>query len=127
MFAKSKKINIHLGLWVVVSLARCGGGSISPNLAIALSVLNSAPYISCPNGGITIQSGIDTNGDQILNETEVSTSQFICNGATGAVGTSALSYICNGNSSATAVDGVARTERQPALYLRTSITSESKL
>jgi len=148
MYAKSKKIITHLGLSVIVGLAGCGGGSNGPNLAIAISVLNSAPIASCPNGGITIQSGIDANGDQILNETEVNSSQFICNGATGAIGTSALSsllaikdepigancssggsqvnvgldlnknsildaieitsvsYLCNGNSSAIAINGI---------------------
>ena len=74
MYAKSKKIFIHFGLSVIVGLAGCGGSSNSPNLAIAISVLNSAPIASCPNGGITIQSGIDANADQILNETEVNLS-----------------------------------------------------
>ena len=42
MNAKSKKIIIQLGLSVIVGLAGCGGSSNSPNLAIAISVLNSA-------------------------------------------------------------------------------------
>jgi hypothetical protein len=93
MDTKLKQIIIPFGFFVILGLTGCGGSLNSPNLAIAISVLNSAPFASCPNGGITIQSGIDANGDQILNETEVNSSQFICNGATGAIGTSALSSL----------------------------------
>jgi|GEM_PF-449824 len=41
---------------------------------------------SCPNGGIQIQTGIDINGNGILDPSEVTNSQNVCNGATGAAG-----------------------------------------
>jgi photosystem II stability/assembly factor-like uncharacterized protein len=40
----------------------------------------------CPNGGVSIQTGKDTNGNGILDSVEISTAQDICNGLVGAVG-----------------------------------------
>ena len=59
-------------------LSACGGGS-SPaapaaagknSVAFALQV--SAPVATCANGGITVQSGIDTNANGVLDDAEVS-------------------------------------------------------
>lgn len=40
----------------------------------------------CPNGGITIDSGIDENGNGELDEDEVDNTQVVCNGQDGADG-----------------------------------------
>jgi hypothetical protein len=48
----------------------------------ALSVGNS----QCPTGGTEGQSGLDTNGDDILEAGEVINTSFACNGATGSTG-----------------------------------------
>ena len=95
MFSICKKATLCVALFAIFLLAGCGGGSssTSPNLKIALSVVNSAPQAACPNGGITIQSGIDSNDDQVLNEAEVTSEQFICNGSLGAVGVDGLSSL----------------------------------
>ena len=93
MFSIYRKATLCVALSAIFLLAGCGGGSSSPNLKIALSVVNSAPQTACPNGGITIQSGIDSNDDQVLNEAEVTSEQFICNGSLGAVGVDGLSSL----------------------------------
>ena len=43
----------------------------------------SAPVSICPTGGITVQSGIDTNGNGVLDPSEVTSTQYVCNGASG--------------------------------------------
>ena len=143
-----RKVISYLGLISVIGLYGCGGSDSSPNLAIAIAVLNSAPITACPSGGITIQSGVDANGDQVLNALEASNEQFICNGVNGAIGAVSLSplisvnpepigvnctsggsqvnvgldinrnsildtteitsvsYVCHGNSSAVAINGI---------------------
>jgi hypothetical protein len=89
----TKTITFYFGLIVLAGLPACGGSTSEANLAIALSVLKAAPSISCPNGGITIQTGIDANNDQLLNDEEVSREQFICNGAAAVNGSSSLSSL----------------------------------
>ncbi len=42
----------------------------------------------CNNGGLSIQSGIDENNDNILQEGEVITEQLVCNGSDGRDGSS---------------------------------------
>jgi hypothetical protein len=94
MFSIYKKATFCIALFAIVLLVGCGGGgSSSPNSKIVLSVVNSAPQRACPNGGITIQSGIDVNDDQVLNAAEVTSEQFICNGSLGAVGVDGLSSL----------------------------------
>lgn len=44
----------------------------------------------CANGGIQVDSGLDTNGDGALGETEITDTMFICNGADGQMGINAL-------------------------------------
>lgn len=51
---------------------------------IAVAILNVAPIGTCPTGGITVQSGIDTNGNTILEISEATSTQYVCNGNNGA-------------------------------------------
>ena len=92
-----RKVISYLGLISVICLYGCGGSESSPNLAIAIAVLNSAPITACPSSGITIQSGVDANGDQVLNALEASNEQFICNGVNGAIGAVSLSPLISVN------------------------------
>lgn len=50
-----------------------------------IRVTDELPGDNCPNGGFKIEVGIDANGDGTLAESEVSGTQFICNGLDGAV------------------------------------------
>ncbi len=64
-----------------------GAGSSPPKPAatgansVVYAVNKSAPIATCPNGGITVQSGIDTNGNGVLDPSEVTSTQYVCNGA----------------------------------------------
>src|SRR5271165_7254408 len=41
---------------------------------------------NCPYGGTEVQSGLDSNGNGILDASEVSSDTFVCNCAPGATG-----------------------------------------
>jgi hypothetical protein len=80
-------------------LTACGGGSaalttppiatVDPGKFVATAVQGSAPASVCPNGGITVEGGIDSNGNKLLDASEVTSTQYVCNGAPGAAGTNA--------------------------------------
>jgi len=62
-----------------------GAASSQPETAsVAAAVQNSAPASVCPNGGITVQSGIDTSGTGILGPSEVQNTQYLCNDTGGS-------------------------------------------
>lgn len=67
-----------------------GNMGASDNKSVAVKTLQSAPATACPNGGITVQSGIDTNGNGILDPSEVTNTQYVCDGSNGTNGTTAL-------------------------------------
>ena len=76
-------------------LQRGGGGAAGPNSApgehsVVAAVRNSAPLSACANGGISVDAGIDVNGNGILDPSEVTSTQYVCNGANGTNGLSAL-------------------------------------
>ena len=52
-------------------------------------MLNSAPLVYCPFDGITVHSGIDTNLDHVLQLSEASSTQYVCNGSNGNNGMTA--------------------------------------
>lgn len=61
-----------------------------PHMTVATAVLYTAPAAACANGGITVESGIDTNGNSILDLLEVTNTQYVCNGTNGTDGRPAL-------------------------------------
>jgi hypothetical protein len=72
-----------------------GGGAAGPNSApgehsVVAAVRNSAPLSACANGGISVDAGIDVNGNGILDPSEVTSTQYVCNGANGTNGLNAL-------------------------------------
>jgi hypothetical protein len=90
---------------VALFLISCGGGTASSlgvehstNEAVAIAILNTAPITTCPSGGITVQSGIDTNMDHVLQLSEASSTQFVCNGSNGVNGVNGLGGISGFNT-----------------------------
>jgi hypothetical protein len=69
-------------------LTACGGGASNDLSAqsIKLAIQNEAPLSACDSGGITVNSGIDTNHDLVLQNTEITGTQYICNGTNGIPG-----------------------------------------
>jgi hypothetical protein len=77
-------------LFGVSILTACGGGGLNDLSAqsIKLSIQNEAPLSACVSGGVTVNSGVDTNLDFVLQNTEVTGTQYICNGKNGIAGLS---------------------------------------
>jgi hypothetical protein len=46
----------------------------------------SSSNSNCTNGGIRIDIGIDDDGDEVLDISEIDQTTYICNGADGANG-----------------------------------------
>ncbi|ENO1786748.1 carboxypeptidase regulatory-like domain-containing protein [Vibrio vulnificus] len=76
---------------LLIALSGCGGdggngGGNPPPSGNASIVTNQTPIgvgETCPNGGIQVDTGIDTNGNGQLDANEVSDSQSVCHGNDG--------------------------------------------
>jgi hypothetical protein len=109
----SVKHFIKYGLLVVSALfiASCGGGGGATNspsaqqLSVAARTLASVPVGSCPNGGITVVSGIDINGNGVLDTSEGNNAQYVCNGVDGVDGFTSLVSITAEVAGANCSDG----------------------
>ena len=55
-----------------------------------VTVIPQSPNAQCPTGGQGIYSGLDVDGDGLLQPGEVKNTSFVCNGANGANGDVAL-------------------------------------
>ena len=77
-----------LVLLISLLFAGCGGGGETgpQGLATLVRVESEAPGSHCSAGGSRIVAGSDTNGDATLDAAEVSSTQYVCNAAPGAVG-----------------------------------------
>ena len=82
---------VMIGLMATAGLAGCVGndGSDSDDYDVTLVDITSASSNDCPDGGVTIYSGIDDDSDGILETDERDNTHHACNGADGA---SAVSY-----------------------------------
>ncbi len=91
----------------ILLLTACGGGGSNPTpsngttpaAAVAARSSDLAPDDTCPNGGILVQTGLDLNGNGVLDDDEVRGEEPVChgrdgrdgrNGSDGADGLSAL-------------------------------------
>lgn len=98
----------YLGVTFIIFLfSACGGGGSSGGSEILGNpsvAANSAPYTGglCPDGGITVETGIDDNGNGVLDTSEVDDTQIVCNGADGATGATGT----DGVDGATGSDGL---------------------
>ena len=75
-------------LSLAMALQGCGGGSdaipVLPAAAVKAALLNQvvpAVVASCPAGGATIASGLDSNANGVLDEAEITSRQDVCNGS----------------------------------------------
>ncbi|HRZ79769.1 MAG TPA: hypothetical protein P5044_07165, partial [bacterium] len=86
--------------------------------------LNSAMKVSdepagenCPDGGKKIETGVDLNGDAVLQEDEVQSTSFICNGEDGAPGTDGTDGINGKNGSGCSMTAVGNSEEPFSVIL----------
>ncbi len=78
-------------------LAACGGGAggggsdpvttaLATDRAVAARTQILDPGNTCPNGGILVETGIDENGNGLLDDDEVDETHPVCNGQPGPQG-----------------------------------------
>lgn len=84
-----------VGIVSLVVLAACGGGggssaSAPGQMSVAAAVRGVVPAQNCPNGGISVDTGIDVNSNGVLDLSEVAETQYVCDGAAGTSGVNAL-------------------------------------
>ena len=53
---------------------------------LAVHARNVDASLTCPNGGIEVKLGVDDNGNSVLDDNEVDSTQVVCNGIDGANG-----------------------------------------
>jgi photosystem II stability/assembly factor-like uncharacterized protein len=76
-----------------VLLSACGGADGDPGapgangLSALMTVSAEAPGARCARGGSKIDAGLDADRDGTLGVSEISSTQYVCNGTAGAVGT----------------------------------------
>jgi hypothetical protein len=99
---KTKPTHLLPYLTLAISLlilTACGGGSSkttnTPPIKLIATAVTAALTAACPNGGITVESGIDTNVNKILDPTEVTSTQYVCNSKTGNNGLTTLVLVAS--------------------------------
>ena len=60
----------------------CNG--LDGNLSL-INITDEAEGTHCENGGIKIESGVDSNGNGLLDQSEIHTTKFVCNGVDGII------------------------------------------
>ena len=101
MKIKFRNMSMILSSILLVGCGSDSEGTTSPSATSPSSTIaRSIPILPgsiCPNGGITIESGIDDNQDGVLNSTEVDDLEAICHGINGTNGISAYELaVANG-------------------------------
>ncbi len=89
-------------------LTACGGGD---GVSARLLVTNEAPGSNCPTGGSRIDAGLDADRNGVLDPSEATSTQYVCNGAgsaTGAAGTTLLVETSNEAAGANCATGGQR-------------------
>ncbi|GEM_PF-1084298 len=71
----------------------CNGVDGQAGLGSLVSVMDEAAGANCPSGGQAVRSGVDTNRDGLLQPEEVTSTDYVCNGATGADGEPGLTSL----------------------------------
>ncbi|NOZ24932.1 MAG: Ig-like domain-containing protein, partial [Nitrospirae bacterium] len=84
-----RRVMYSLAALFVFLFAGCslpGDETTVTDRSVAVKTSAVVPGEECPNGGISIDTGIDENGNGILDPEEVDTTQVVCNGTDGADG-----------------------------------------
>lgn len=77
-------------------------GPTGPSGSDALIAQRAEPAgAHCANGGVRIDSGLDKNGNHVLDSKEIQQTSYVCNGAAGAAGTGAGSGGTSGGTGGT--------------------------
>jgi len=96
---------------VVSSFTVCGGvagkdGADATNRL--LSVADEAAGANCAKGGQKITAGPDTNGDGVFDADEIEQTEYVCNGADGALGSNSLANVTTEAAGANCANGGLR-------------------
>jgi len=77
-----------------------GGNSEDPTTFSSSVFIKTAlvePGEQCPNGGITVESGLDSNNNKILDADEIVETQIVCHGVDGTTGTNGSNGVDGSN------------------------------
>ncbi len=64
--------------WLLIVLAACGGDDGKNGKTTLLQTSNEPPGANCLNGGTKVTSGIDADGNGTLDDSEVTSTSYIC-------------------------------------------------
>lgn len=87
-----KSSRAHLLLMASLVLSACSGGpgeggdDGTAERSVAYAIRDEAPLGACPNGGISVDAGIDQDGNGALDAEEIASTQHVCNGVNGVNG-----------------------------------------
>lgn len=79
-----------MGTWALVlaGLSACGGGTDGGSTALPESALietrGEPAGANCPAGGDRVRQGTDANANGVLEESEISTTAYVCDAGAGA-------------------------------------------
>jgi hypothetical protein len=83
-------------------ISACGGGSSGAagtngvsGLSARVLMTNESAGAHCATGGSRLDAGLDANGNGLLDAAEITSTQYVCNGATGTAGTNTLVQMSN--------------------------------
>lgn len=80
-------------VFLTLTLTACGGGSATSVKQAVATAASIEPLPDddddCPQGGVLVKTGIDENGNGLLDDNEVDATQKVCHGEDGADGLSA--------------------------------------
>jgi hypothetical protein len=82
-FARKSRVATILSLFIL--MCSCEGEDGTDGLNSLLSTQVEAAGLNCPAGGLRINHGLDLNSNTILDNSEVESSDYICNGISGTL------------------------------------------
>jgi hypothetical protein len=99
-------------LCTIFLVTACGGGTDGPSgKSVSLRSAPEPAGNNCPAGGNRVQAGVDTDSNGRLEDSEVTTTAYVCNGAAGQTGATGSVGVTGpvGATGATGATGAAGT------------------